>query len=114
MPIYRVFAKLGTIVAVQPQGTRRVPSVLAITGLLLALPWAFFTMLEVDQGWEDAIWRYDPWRRDVIVVTWIGVLAGVAAAMLALGRSRRLAWAALAIEAAAAVTWTVLMFVTPS
>jgi hypothetical protein len=93
---------------------RRAPRGLALLGLIALAPWGFLTMIEVDRGWEDAIWQYNPWRRDAIVLVWAGVIAAVAANGFAEARLRRLAWAALAAEIAAGVGWLVLLFATPS
>ena len=81
----------------------RAPRRLALAGLLLVLPWGFLTMVEVDRGWEDAIWQSNPWRRDAIVLTWMGLGAALAANVLAEPAARWLAWAALGIELAAGI-----------
>ena len=87
---------------------------LAVIGLLAALPWVSVTLVEVDRGWDDAIWQHNPWRGDAIVLTWVGALAAVIAATTAFGGPRRLGSATLAIELAAGLAWSVLLFVTPS
>jgi hypothetical protein len=94
--------------------SRSAPRGLALAGLLLVLPWGLFTMIEIDRGWEDAIWQYNPWRRDAIVLTWIGLAAALDANITAESRARALAWTALGLEVAAGLAWMVLLFTTPS
>jgi hypothetical protein len=97
-----------------PTATRRAHTAFALAGLLALLPWGFFTLVEIDRGWEDAIWQAEPWRTFAIALTAVGAIAAVAALLAALSLNRRLVWAALALEATAAAAWVVLLFVTPA
>ena len=97
-----------------PSITRRAPTALALAGLLALAPWGFITLIEVDRGWEDAIWHAEPWRGLAIGLFAVGAIAAVAALLAAMSLLRRLVWAALVLEAAAAAAWVVLTFATPS
>ncbi len=115
MPIYGFFAKVGTIVATERQRVGPGLKLLASIGALAVLPWVFVTLVEIDRGWGDAIWQHNPWRRDAIVLTWIGALAGLTAAAETFGGGpRRLVYATLGVQLAAGLAWTVLLFATPS
>jgi type IV secretory pathway VirB6-like protein len=92
----------------------RVPTAAAIGGLFILLPWTGVTLSEVEHGWEDAIWHAAPWNDLAIGLLLVGALAALAALVAAITLVRRVAWAALAVEAAAAIGWLVLLYVTPT
>jgi len=100
-------------------GRRRAwPLWIAGAGCLLVLPWAFLTLIEVDSGWEDAIWPGGTSRVLAIAFTVGGAAAAVTAVSAAIGyrsegrqASLRLFLAALAAEALLGIAWIVLAMV---
>jgi hypothetical protein len=94
--------------------TYRLPTACAIGGLFLLLPWTGVTVSEVQHGWANAIWHATPWKELAIGFLVVGAFAALAALVSAITLAKRAAWAALAVEGAAAIGWLVLLYVTPA